>query len=43
MSVSGNSGLWSKLLTLPLLSGGFPWLEFSAMETRQSQSSAQIQ
>lgn len=30
MSVSGNSGLWSKLLTLPLLSGGFPWLEFSS-------------
>ena len=43
MSVSGNSGLWSKLLTLPLLSGGFPWLEFSAMERRESWSSAQIQ
>lgn len=30
MSVSGNSGLWSRLLTLPLLSGSFPWLEFSS-------------
>jgi len=42
MSVSGNSGLWSKLLTLPLLSGSFPWLEFSAMRRRDSWSSAQI-
>lgn len=43
MSVSGNSGLWSKLLTLPLLSGGFPWLEFSATRRRESWSPAQIQ
>lgn len=43
MSVSGNSGLWNKLLTLPLLSGSFPWLEFSAMRRRESWSSAQIQ
>lgn len=42
MSVSGNSGLWSRLLTLPLLSGSFPWLEFSAMERRESSSSVQF-
>lgn len=38
ISGSGNSGLWSRLLTLPLLSGSFPWLgEFSAGGRRENE------